>query len=114
MNFKKFFSAAIVAVMAFAGTTAQAQSLSPSTKCHQPCVHLVVDKIVNLQDSSFKAFAVLENAFFEQFHDMPVTIALTSLMSVSLRANSSLPGFPIETPLWRNCMPLPTLLRADA
>ena len=42
------------------------------------------------------------------------TIAFTSLASVSLRANSSLSGLPILTPLWRNFMPLPTLLRADA
>ena len=43
MNFKKFFSAAIVAVMAFAGTTAQAQSLSPSTKWHWDKGTIVVD-----------------------------------------------------------------------
>ena len=43
MNFKKFFSAAIVAVMAFAGTTAQAQSLSPSTKWHWDKGTIVVE-----------------------------------------------------------------------
>ena len=34
MNFKKFLVSAFVAVMVFAATTAQAQSLSPSTKWH--------------------------------------------------------------------------------
>ena len=43
MNFKKFFSAAIVAVMAFAGTTAQAQALSPSTKWHWDKGTIVVE-----------------------------------------------------------------------
>ena len=43
MNFKKFFSAALVAVMAFAGTTAQAQALSPSTKWHWDKGTIVVE-----------------------------------------------------------------------
>ena len=43
MNFKKFFSAALVAVMALAGTTTQAQSLSPSTKWHWDKGTIVVD-----------------------------------------------------------------------
>ena len=43
MNFKKIFSAALVAVMAFAGTTAQAQALSPSTKWHWDKGTIVVE-----------------------------------------------------------------------
>ena len=44
MNFKKFFGAALVAVMAFAGTTtAQAQALSPSTKWHWDKGTIVVE-----------------------------------------------------------------------
>ena len=43
MNLKKFFSAALVAVMAFAGTTLQAQSLSPSTKWHWDKGTIVVE-----------------------------------------------------------------------
>ena len=43
MNLKKFFGAALVAVMAFAGTTSQAQSLSPSTKWHWDKGTIVVE-----------------------------------------------------------------------
>ena len=43
MNFKKIFSTALVAVMALAGTTTQAQSLSPSTKWHWDKGTIVVD-----------------------------------------------------------------------
>lgn len=45
---------------------------------------------------------------------MDFTVLSTSVAQVSLRAYSSLPGLPIFTPLWRNFMLLPTLLRADA
>ena len=43
MNFKKFFGSALVAVMAFAATTSQAQSLSPSTTWHWDKGTIVVD-----------------------------------------------------------------------
>ncbi len=43
MNFKKFLVSAFVAVMAFAATTAQAQSLSPSTKWHWDKGTIVVE-----------------------------------------------------------------------
>ena len=43
MNFKKIFSTALVAVMALAGTTTQAQSLSPSTKWHWDKGTIVVE-----------------------------------------------------------------------
>ena len=43
MNFKNFFGAALVAVMAFAGTMVNAQSLSPSTKWHWEKGTIVVD-----------------------------------------------------------------------
>ena len=44
MNFKKIFSAALVAVMAFAGTTtATAQATSPSTKWHWDKGTIVVE-----------------------------------------------------------------------
>ena len=43
MNFKKFFGAALVAVMALAGTMVHAQSLSPSTKWHWDKGTIVVE-----------------------------------------------------------------------
>ena len=43
MNFKKFFGAALLAVMAFAGTMVNAQSLSPTTKWHWEKGTIVVD-----------------------------------------------------------------------
>ena len=43
MNLKKFFGFALCAVMALAGSTAQAQSLSPSTKWHWDKGTIVVE-----------------------------------------------------------------------
>ena len=54
MNFKKILSAALVAVMAFAGTTtATAQATSPSTKWHWDKGTIVVDAQLRTLNSSF-------------------------------------------------------------
>ena len=43
MNLKKFFGLALCGIMALAGSTAQAQSLSPSTKWHWDKGTIVVE-----------------------------------------------------------------------
>lgn len=38
-------------------------------------VHLMVDKVIDFQNASFKAFAVAQDTFFKGFHDLLIEVS---------------------------------------